>query len=93
MAGGAQQQPSVGPFDFRQTGERMNVDMHGLDRAECRDYTDPGDRTSKTPPFVAVRLVDGNGSQFTLFLVEAKDAYRLAEVAREAMDILGTSVS
>ena len=67
----------------------MQVDMHGIDRAEVRDYTGPKERTANTPPFVALRLYDGQGSQFTLFLRETEDAYKLVESAREAMDILG----
>ena len=68
----------------------MQVNMHGIDRVEVRDYTGPKERTANTPPFVALRLYDGQGSLFTLFLRDAEDAVKLAESAREVLDILGS---
>lgn len=67
----------------------MQVTVHSVESATVTDFTDNSKRSTDSPPFVGITVVDGKSSTINFLLSSSTDAYRLLEAAREAMDLLG----
>lgn len=65
----------------------MQVTIHSIDHTNIVDFPD------HKPPFVAIKLYDGQGAEINLLLTNRDDVVRLAETAKDALGILSVLTS
>ena len=63
----------------------MQVIVHSIDRTRVVDFTSEEKRSVESPPFVAIEIHDGKGSQVDFLLRDKEDVVKLAEAVKNAL--------